>query len=178
VLLTIGPILAVAAEFMAMVFLGSQWADNYDVWSGGGGCGWDGTCSIAGEVPVTFYGLGLLLAAEFIIGIAIGEGAWRRARMVGDHEVTAEARTATRLSVTIMLGCAAMWAVLVQSTLVDAVGSHWFGTAIARQPQMAGFDFISSTSLPAVELALGVVAWLTTKFWRQRRRVQMRPTDC
>jgi hypothetical protein len=156
-----------------MVLLGSQWADNYDVWSAGGGCGWDGTCSIAGEVPVTFYGLGLLLAAEFVIGLAIGDRAWRRARMAGDDEFIAAAGSATRLSVTIMLGCVATWAVLIQSILIDAVGSHWFGTAVARQSQMAGFDFISSTSLPAVELGLGIVAWLTTRFWRQRRGLQM-----
>jgi hypothetical protein len=168
VLLTVGPILALVIEAVAMAGLGNVWAGSYDVWRAGGDCGWDGTCSDAGVVTVTVGGFLAMLAAEFIMGTVSGCRVWRRARRAGDTGATAGAQWAA-LSVMVMLVGAATLAVFLQCGLIGVVAEHWFGTSVTRQAAMAGFYFTWSTGLPAAEIVLGIVAWLTTARWRRRR---------
>ena len=53
--LLLGAAVAFLVQLVAMTGLGEQWAGHFDVMQGD--CGWDGTCSDAGVVDVTLYGL-------------------------------------------------------------------------------------------------------------------------
>ena len=51
-MLLFGASLALFVQLVAVTALGTGWAGSFDVMRGG--CGWDGTCSDAGTLDVTF----------------------------------------------------------------------------------------------------------------------------
>lgn len=171
-------------------------ASVYDVWRSGGGCGWDGTCSDAGVLPLTFLAFLVLLASDVIIATAAACAAWRRVSLPAswdlhwddedwnqrherhadeDPATTFGALWATRLSVTTMLVCLACLALLGQGALITHVAGHLYGTSVTSQAAKAGFELTWSTGLPVAEIALGVLAWLAAQRLRRRRRARHAP---
>src|SRR6266700_4864377 len=87
--LTVGAVVAFVLQLVLLLQIGTDWAGAYDVRSGE--CGWDGTCSDEGSLQVTLWCALVLVAFEIISGLAL--------------------RSARRLAITIMVGCAVSWLV-------------------------------------------------------------------
>jgi hypothetical protein len=163
--LTIGAVVAFFLQLVAMVLLGAQWAGYYDVMRGG--CGWDGTCSDAGSVAVTIWGLLGVVAAELAVSFVLAKLAWRRRRTAGREAVIGSV-WGVRLAVAVMIGCAAACLLGVQGGIIGRLGDVGYPGIMGTQ--MQGRFFVSwSTRLLAVEVGLAVLISLLVHFFRNTR---------
>lgn len=150
--LTLASLMALVFQLVAVAGIGIDWAAAYDVMHGG--CGWDGTCSQAGSLPLSFWCSLALVSLELIVGL-----------------VTA---SATRLAIAITAGCVASWALMFQDSVVFRLAATQYPGIAGTQAQ--GQFFITwSTRILVAETALALLAWFVAARWRRSRRTRLSP---
>jgi len=135
--LTLGAAVAFVFQLVAVAGIAIDWAGAYDVMHGD--CGWDGTCSQAGSLPVTLWCALALVSAEFISGL-----------------VTLSAK---RLAVAVIAGCVASWVIALQDRIVFHLAAARYPGVLGTQGQGQFFITWSARAVVA-ETALALLAWL------------------
>jgi hypothetical protein len=165
-----GAFLALFVQLVAIVGLGTGWAGSLDVMQGG--CGWDGTCSDAGAVDVTVYGLLVLILIDVVASVLLAKRAVRRraaaARAGSAPAVSTGLLWANGVELAIIIVGAVSLAIFLQTEVIGYVADQRYPGITGWQPA-AGFVFKWSTTIPAAELVAVVVGLLSLTFWRGRQ---------
>jgi hypothetical protein len=169
--LLLGAAGALVVEPIVVTLLGADWAGSFDVMQGG--CGWDGTCSDAGTLEVSIYGLLVLIMLDVGAGFLLARRAIRR--RAGAIQASSAPVASTGL---VCINCielaiigvgVASLGVFLQTAIIGRIADQRYPGIPGWQPA-ARFLFMWSTTLPAAELVAVAVALLSVAFWRRARQ--------
>ena len=149
--LTLGAGIAFFMQLVAVTAVGIEWAGAYDVMHGD--CGWEGTCSQAGSLPLTLWCALVLGGAELAAGLVL--------------------RSAARFAVAIMIGCTVSWAMALQDNVVYQLAAARYPGVLGTQRQ-GTFFFDWNARLLLAETALALAGWLVVAQLRRRARTTLR----
>ena len=139
---------ALVLQLFAVLEIGMEWAGYYDVRDGG--CGWDGTCSQAGSIPLSLWCLLALVFIEAAVGLVRQSAKW--------------------LAIAIVAGCIASMVVAIQSLIVDHNASADYPGAL-QTPEQAKFFFTCNMIALSAEAVLTLLIWILVR----RRRLRVTP---
>jgi hypothetical protein len=141
---------ALVLQLFAVLEIGMKWAGYYDVRDGG--CGWDGTCSQAGGLPLSVWCLLALVIIEVAVGLVRQSIKW--------------------LAVAIIAGCITSMAIAIQSLIVDYNASIRY-PGVLQTPDQAKFFFTCNMIALASESLLILLGWILVL----RRRLRSATSD-
>lgn len=126
-------------QVVMTVPLVADWVENYNV--SDGECGWQGTCTDVGLLPVTLVAWLAVPIVEVAVGLLI-----------------------SRVAITILLGGGFVFLLIVQNWLING----WAAARGGSDAAQAGFYLQTSSYLAAAEFLVAVLALLAWRFLPRR----------